>query len=507
MVIHIGGNITTTGRQVITKYFEIQNILNLGDYVSGESIDVPIFPIDDTVTVEYTDQDGIIHNIPYKLALTLPSVSDPTGFKFRLRFSKPGKFLGEVVLSANVIPSSPTLPTIPSTSVDLAPVLAALINPADPISVPLIDIPAGVSSSDVVVSVELPPPPATLPVSGPSSPDSIVDSLPPGLAVDPVTGVLSGVPLSTTVDKTYQFTVSVLNKATNQKIRKVITIRVPGKPDRYPANWVTPYGIIGDLIPQQSAAAAGIIVTADPAGYGNITGMSLTQGRLPPGLSFVYNSATPNIGTIVGTCGTLVTDPIQQWDFVIMVTNQYGAFHEGYFSILTHPDEGFVVLDQSGGQQIEIGSNISQLFIKMWGGGGGGNSDYSGGGGDFVGALVPVAQYDLWNFYVGIGGAGSLDLILVDDGGPSVIFKPDNTIIAQANGGNAATITGNGAPASGSFGGTVQHGSGSLAGRATDVVDNGAGYGGVQTSDGLNGKVYIEWGPRINSATSVNDLL
>ena len=506
MVIHIGGNITTTGRQLVTKYFDIQNILNLGDYVSGEEIDVPIFPMDDSVSVYYTDQDGIIHNIPYKLALTLPSVSDPTGFKFRLRFSKPGKFLGEAVFSANVIPSSPTLPTIPTTSVDLAPVLAALISPTDPISVPLIEVPVGVSPSDVEVAVELPPPPATLPVYDPTLPDSIVDSLPPGLTVDPVTGVLSGVPLSTTVAKTYQFTVSVLNKVTNQKIRKVVTIRVPGKPDRYPADWVTPFGNIGDLIPQQSAADVGIIVTADPAGHGNITGMSLTQGRLPPGLSFVYNSATPNIGTIVGTCGTLVTDPIQQWDFVIMVVNQYGAFHEGHFSILTHPDEGYVVLDQAGGQQIEIGSNISKLFIKMWGGGGGGNSDYSGGGADFVGLLLPVAQFDLWNFYVGIGGLGALDF-QSDDGGPSVVFTPDNTIIAQANGGNGATETGDGAPASGSFGGTVQHGSGSLAGRSTDVIDNGAGYGAPPTGDGMDGKIYIEWGPRINSATSVNDLL
>jgi predicted outer membrane repeat protein len=134
-----------------------------------------------------------------------------------------------------------------------------------------------------------------------------VGSLPPGLALAPTTGVLSGTP-NTTAGSPFSFTIQVTDNV-GGTATKAFTLAVNGTGLAITTATPLPSGTVGTAYPALTFAASG--------GTPPYVNWAVTVGSLPPGLALAATT-----GALTGTPTTATGSP---FSFTIQVTDNVGG--------------------------------------------------------------------------------------------------------------------------------------------------------------------------------------
>jgi hypothetical protein len=318
--------------------------------------------------------------------------------------------------------------------------------------------------------------------------------------------------------------------------------------DVYPPDWVDPNE--GRLSQNRNGTVVYYAMSGDSVSWifevdpefttgsglyqGTVTNIAMTEGRLPPGFQFEYPyNSNPLQARIYGTMPYLNWP--EEFMFILTATNEYGAYHDRVFSIYAEPDRGYVIVnspvdDGQGGRTnnltINVGPNVTKIYVEIWGGGGGGHAiGHVGGGSSLSRSLITAAEGDEFYIVLGEGGTAVPENAEQAENGQSTFFyritrdtNPESptfgniisqTLIVGATGGGGALHEADGGhPTTNNLGQDVRLGSSYEPGGADGdhIGSIGNGYGGAPVTNGGYGRLYVEYGPHINSASSVNDL-
>jgi hypothetical protein len=177
---------------------------------------------------------------------------------------------------------------------------------------------------------------------------AVTPTLPPGLSLNPTTGVISGTPTAVAAQATY--TVTASNSGGSGGASLIITV-----------NDIAPSGLTYAVNPATYAVAAAITPNAPSwsSSGGTPTGFALQSGSLPQGLAL-----DPSTGIVSGTPAVQTAQAGQT--FTIIASNTGGST-TAMLTITVIPQAPYIAV-QPASQT--VGSGISTYFGMAYGGGG-----------------------------------------------------------------------------------------------------------------------------------------
>lgn len=325
---------------------------------------------------------------------------------------------------------------------------------------------------------------------------SVSPVLPAGLNLNPVSGLISGTPVSLSEATNYTITASNACGFTSSALSIAVTA-IPGAPASISGPSAPTLGLSA-VYSTNAVSAATAYNWSVPAGW------SIDSGQGTTSVTVTVGSVSGNVSVSAeNNCGTsaLVHKVVTPWRPVAAtggtVTTYTGNGSNGLNGV-EYKLHAFNTTGALSWNVADTGTDAAADLLIVAGGGGGGGStgSYEGGGGGGAGGLIQQTLSVLngeHSVVVGAGGSGGAPDAFGSDGGNSSFAD----IVATGGGGGALGAPGldyNGRPGGSGgggtragFGGSGVSGQGNAGGNAGGSANSwGAGGGGGRSAVGQN---------------------